>query len=137
MASKTQDNLAEKTVAPAPPAADLAIAADARALSEQLKAMRERLFPPASMKTLRAFSSGEAAKLIGVSDGYLRQLSLAGEGPQPETGAGGRRFYSLSDINALRAYLADQALAKGNLGKARSYLPRRNGKPGSMCRSFR
>ena len=130
MASKTQDNLAEKTVAPAPPAADLAIAADARALSEQLKAMRERLFPPASMKTLRAFSSGEAAKLIGVSDGYLRQLSLAGEGPQPETGAGGRRFYSLSDINALRAYLADQALAKGNLGKARSYLPRRNGKAG-------
>lgn len=130
MASKTQDNLAEKTVAPAPPAADLAIAADARALSEQLKAMRERLFPPASMKTLRAFSSGEAAKLIGVSDGYLRQLSLAGEGPQPETGAGGRRFYSLSDINALRAYLAEQALAKGNLGKARSYLPRRNGKAG-------
>lgn len=124
MASKAQDNLAGKNGVVAPPAADLAIAADARALSEQLKAMRERLFPPASMKTLRAFSSGEAAKLIGVSDGYLRQLSLAGEGPQPETGAGGRRFYSLSDINALRAYLAEQALAKGNLAKARSYLPR-------------
>lgn len=106
--------------------ADEAIARDARALSEQLKAMRERLFPPASMKTLRAFSSGEAAKLIGVSDGYLRQLSLAGEGPQPETGAGGRRFYSLADINALRHYLADQALAKGNHAKARSYLPHRD-----------
>lgn len=130
MASRTQDNLAEKNGVVAPPAADRAIAADARALSEQLKAMRERLFPPASMKTLRAFSSGEAAKLIGVSDGYLRQLSLAGEGPQPETGAGGRRFYSLSDINALRAYLAEQALAKGNQAKARSYLPRRNGKAG-------
>jgi len=134
MASKAQDNLAEKNgvTAPAPSAkaADRAIAADARALSEQLKAMRERLFPPASMKTLRAFSSGEAAKLIGVSDGYLRQLSLAGEGPQPETGAGGRRFYSLSDINALRAYLAEQALAKGNLAKARSYLPRRNAAAG-------
>lgn len=126
MASRTQDNLAEKNGAPAPRPADLAIAADARALSEQLKAMRERLFPPASMKTLRAFSSGEAAKLIGVSDGYLRQLSLAGEGPRPETGAGGRRFYSLSDINALREYLAEQALAKGNQAKARSYLPRRN-----------
>ena len=102
--------------------ADEAIALDARALSEQLKGMRERLFPPAAQKTLRGFSSGEAAKLIGVSDGYLRQLSLAGEGPQPDTGAGGRRFYSLSDINAVRRYLADQALAKGNAAKARSYV---------------
>lgn len=106
--------------------ADEAIAQDARALSEQLKAMRERLFPPASMKSLRSFSSGEAAKLIGVSDGYLRQLSLAGEGPSPETGAGGRRFYSLADIKALRVYLAEQALAKGNQAKARSYLPYRD-----------
>jgi chromosome partitioning protein len=110
--------------------ADLAIAADASALSEQLKAMRERLFPPTSTKTLRAFSSGEAAKLIGVSDGYLRQLSLAGEGPQPDTGAGGRRFYSLSDINALRLHLSEQALAKGNAAKARAYLPRRNAQAG-------
>jgi chromosome partitioning protein len=106
--------------------ADATIAADAQALSEQLKSMRERLFPPTASKTLRAFSSGEAAKLIGVSDGYLRQLSLAGEGPQPETGAGGRRFYSLSDINALRSYLADQAMTKGNHAKARSYLPHRD-----------
>ena len=110
--------------------ADQTIAADAQALSEQLKAMRERLFPPAASKTLRAFSSGEAAKLIGVSDGYLRQLSLAGEGPQPETGAGGRRFYSLADIHALRSYLSEQALSTGNLGKARSYLPRRDGARG-------
>jgi chromosome partitioning protein len=102
--------------------ADEAIALDARALSEQLKGMRERLFPPAAQKTLRGFTSGEAAKLIGVSDGYLRQLSLAGEGPQPDTGVGGRRFYSLADINAVRRYLADQALLKGNAAKARSYV---------------
>lgn len=110
--------------------ADETIARDARALSEQLKAMRERLFPPLSSKTLRSFSSGEAAKLIGVSDGYLRQLSLAGEGPQPETGAGGRRFYSLADINALRAHLAEQAIAKGNVAKAKGYLPRRDAAEG-------
>ena len=116
---------------PAPTAsADLTIAADASALSEQLKAMRERLFPPTATKTLRAFSSGEAAKLIGVSDGYLRQLSLAGEGPQPATGAGGRRFYSLADINALRLHLSEQALAKGNVAKARGYLPRRDAEAG-------
>lgn len=102
--------------------ADETIALDAQALSAQLKAMRERLFPPASQKTLRSFTSGEAARLIGVSDGYLRQLTLAGEGPQPQIGSAGRRYYSLADIDALRRFLADQALAKGNDAKARTYL---------------
>lgn len=102
--------------------ADETIAEDARALSAQLKAMRERLFAPASAKSLRTFTSGEAARLVGVSDGYLRQLSLAGEGPAPVVGAGGRRYYSLSDIDALRHYLAEQALQKGNIAKARSYV---------------
>ncbi|WP_265517413.1 plasmid partitioning protein RepA [Nitratireductor luteus] len=104
------------------PAADETIAADAALLSEQLRALRDRLFAPTSSKVLRTFTSGEAARLIGVSDGYLRQLSIAGEGPQPDTGPGGRRFYSLADINALRQHLAAQARAKGNHAKARSYV---------------
>ena len=103
------------------PATDRAIARDAELLSAQLQAMRDRLYAPASRKVLRRFSSGEAARLIGVSDGYLRQLSIAGEGPQPETGAGGRRYYSLEDINGLRRHLAEQ-----NPAKARHYLPRRD-----------
>ncbi|MCT7377992.1 plasmid partitioning protein RepA [Chelativorans salis] len=103
-------------------AADERIAADAALLSEQLRVLRDRVFPPSSQKSLRTFSSGEAAKLVGVSDGYLRQLSIAGDGPQPDTGPGGRRFYSLADINALRRYLAEQARAKGHLSKARSYV---------------
>nr|WP_269932838.1 plasmid partitioning protein RepA [Aminobacter sp. HY435] len=102
-------------------ATDRAIALDAEMLSAQLQAMRDRLFSPTSRKALRKFSSGEAARLIGVSDGYLRQLSIAGEGPQPETGAGGRRYYALDDINALRRHLAEQNPAKG-----RHYLPRRD-----------
>ena len=102
-------------------ATDRAIARDAEMLSAQLQAMRDRLFSPSSKKALRKFSSGEAARLIGVSDGYLRQLSIAGEGPQPETGAGGRRYYALDDINALRRHLAEQNPAKG-----RHYLPRRD-----------
>ncbi|WP_371929614.1 plasmid partitioning protein RepA [Phyllobacterium sp. 21LDTY02-6] len=106
---------------PAAPTADRAIAADAEMLSAQLQAMRNRLFPPTAQKTLRKFTSGEAAKLIGVSDGYLRQLSIAGEGPKPETGTGGRRLYSLAEINALRRHLAD---AGGP--KARTYLPHRD-----------
>ena len=89
-------------------AADRLIAADAERLSAQLSAMRARLFPPASSKTLRPFSSGEAARLIGVSDGYLRQLSLSGEGPQPEISENGRRAYTLEQVNALRAWLAGQ-----------------------------
>ena len=115
-------NSAIENKAPTLPPADETIAADAQALSAQLKAMRERLFPPASQKTLRSFTSGEAARLVGVSDGYLRQLSLAGDGPQPQVGAGGRRYYSLSDIDALRRFLAEQARAKGNDAKARSYV---------------
>ena len=100
--------------------ADEAIARDAELLSAQLSQMRERLFPPSAKKALRSFTSGEAAKLIGVSDGYLRQLSISGEGPQPETGPGGRRSYTLETINALRRHLAGQH-EKGS-PKARQYL---------------
>ena len=58
------------------------IAADARELSAKLQAHRLKLFPPAARKSLRRFSSGEAAKLIGINDGYFRQLSLEGKGPR-------------------------------------------------------
>ncbi|TYR37139.1 plasmid partitioning protein RepA [Mesorhizobium microcysteis] len=92
--------------------ADRQIAADAALLSAQLAALRGRLFPPTAQKTLRAFTSGEAARLIGVSDGYLRQISISGEGPSPELGAGGRRLYSLADVNELRRHLAGQGGAK-------------------------
>ncbi|MCF7646813.1 plasmid partitioning protein RepA [Pseudochrobactrum asaccharolyticum] len=112
------------TVNEAPLAADRAIAADAELLSAQLQAMRERLFAPASNKVLRKFSSSEAAKLIGVSDSYLRQLSIAGEGPQPETGTAGRRLYTLEDINALRHLLTEQN------AKNRNYLPWRDAERG-------
>lgn len=95
------------------------IAGDARQLSAKLLAHRKKLFPPEARKTLRRFSSGEAAKLIGINDGYLRQLSLDGKGPQPETSPTGRRSYSFEDIQALRVFLDEG-------GKAgRRYLPRR------------
>jgi chromosome partitioning protein len=108
--------------------ADEQIAADAAALSAQLSAMRNRFFPPMARKQLRAFSSGEAARLIGVSDGYLRQLSISGEGPQPETGAAGRRHYSLADVNALRRHLAGQGGVK-----AKTYLKTRDEALGEQC----
>lgn len=94
------------------------IAGDGAALSAELLAMREALFPPVSKKSLRSFSSVEAAKLIGIADAYLRQLSLGGKGPQPSLGAGGRRSYTLEQINELRV-----TLEEGSKGKR--YVPHR------------
>jgi chromosome partitioning protein len=101
--------------------ASLAITAHAALLAGQLQAMSEALFPPTAAKTLRRFTSGEASRWIGVSDSRLRQLALAGEGPQPLTGPGGRRLYTLAEMNALRRVLA--ASAKGR--DRRAYWPRR------------
>src|SRR3954468_16033393 len=82
------------------------IETDAEVLSAQLQDLRSRLFPPTSQKQLPKFGSGEAAKLIGCSDGYLRQLSLAGEGPEPEKGVAGRRLYTLDQVHEIRQLLA-------------------------------
>lgn len=93
-------------------------------LSDQLRSISAALFPPTSDKLLRKFSSGEAAKLIGVTDSRLRQLSLAGEGPQPEITSNGQRRYSLEEINSLRVLMARTARGKKD---ASDYLPRRSG----------
>lgn len=76
-------------------------------LSGQLRSLGRTLFPPTAKKALRSFSSGEVARIVGVSDGYLRQLSLDGLGPIPALGAAGRRSYTLKQINELREFLAE------------------------------
>ena len=103
----------------APSAIHDTIAADARELSAKLHAHRTKLFPPKARKNLRRFTSGEVAKLVGINDGYLRQLSLEGRGPQPDTSPSGRRSYTFEDIQSLRAYLDESG--KG----ARRYRPHR------------
>jgi chromosome partitioning protein len=85
---------------------DARISHHARQLSMQLQLLRERLFPPSSQKMLKTFTSGEAAQLVGVSDGYLRQLSLDGKGPSPDVSSTGRRSYTLGQIHELRQYMA-------------------------------
>lgn len=103
------------------PAIHRLVGEHARELSEKLQEHRLQLFPPTAKKTLRRFTSGEAASLIGVDPGYLRRLSLEGRGPQPDVSQAGRRSYSIEDIQALRVYLDES-------GKAdRRYLPQRRG----------
>lgn len=80
----------------------------ASSLSGQLRALGSKLFPPTATKSLRAFTSGEVARMVGVSDGYLRQLSIDGLGPKPATMAGSnRRAYTLRQVAELRRYLAE------------------------------
>lgn len=79
----------------------------AETLSSRLRAVGERVFPPTAQKSLRSFTSGEVAQIVGISDGYLRQLSLDGLGPSPEVGTAGRRSYTLGQVNELRQYLAE------------------------------
>lgn len=101
--------MAQTAAAPRPDVerATARVARHARALSSQLRSLSATLFPPTSAKALRSFSSGEVARIVSVSDGYLRQLSLDKLGPAPAIGAGGRRSYTLSQVNALRDYLAE------------------------------
>lgn len=97
------------------PSVDETIGEQADLLSSQLQSMSEALFPPTSQKVLRKFTSGEAARLIGVSDSTLRKMTLAGEGPQPETTSNGRRLYTLSDINQIRRMLAQSARGRESI----------------------
>ncbi|WP_062763369.1 plasmid partitioning protein RepA [Falsirhodobacter sp. alg1] len=98
---------------------DVLVGEHAQRLSERLQAHREQLFPPDASKELRKFTSGEVADLLGVKDAYLRKLHLDGRGPSPETRAGGRRYYSLQDVQDLR-----QLLEKGTKTPG-TYLPGR------------
>ena len=98
---------------------DLLVGQHAANLSERLQAHRTQLFPPNARRELRKFTSGEVADLLGVKDAYLRKLHLDGRGPEPEIRAGGRRWYSPRDIQALREMLEKGAKAPG------TYLPGR------------
>lgn len=98
---------------------DLLVRDHASRLSERLQAHRQQLFPPDARRQLRKFTSGEVAELLGVADSYLRRLDLEGRGPSPETRAGGRRYYSTEDIQALRVLLEKGAKTPG------TYLPGR------------
>ncbi|NIZ12031.1 plasmid partitioning protein RepA [Phaeobacter sp. HF9A] len=122
MSTPAQDQADGTAASPAPSAQtriDQLVGDHARRLSERLQAHRAQLFPPDARRSLRKFTSGEAADLLGVKDAYLRKLHLDGRGPSPEIRTGGRRYYSPEDIQALRDLLEAGAKAEG------TYLPGR------------
>src|SRR3954447_17995731 len=75
-------------------------------LSGQLRSLATTLLPPSASKSLRSITSGEVARIAGVSDGFLRQISLDGFGQKSTTGICGRRSYTLAQIHDLHCYLA-------------------------------
>ncbi|WP_210294525.1 plasmid partitioning protein RepA [Rhizobium sp. BK591] len=105
------------------PSVDVTIGEHAELLSSQLQAMSEALFPPTSHKSLRKFTSGEAARLMKISDSTLRKMTLAGEGPQPELASNGRRFYTLRQINEIRHMLAGSTRGRESI----DFVPHRRG----------
>ncbi|KSV92900.1 plasmid partitioning protein RepA [Sinorhizobium sp. GL28] len=84
---------------------DETIADDSTLLSGQLQVLFEKLFSPNAKKTLRRFSSTEAARLLGVTDSYVRHIASQEEAVTSEKTAGGRRTFSLEEVNTIRQLL--------------------------------
>nr|WP_210341827.1 plasmid partitioning protein RepA [Rhizobium setariae] len=69
-------------------------------------------YPPDARRTMRKFASSEVAALLGVTEAYIRQVSLKGLGPEPEITQNGRRLYSLEQVLDLRMHLAEKGRKK-------------------------
>lgn len=88
-------------------------------LAAQLQAHHATTFPPNAQKGIRNLSPSEVAKLLGVTEGYLRQI--ASEVPDvSNVSPGGRRSYSVEAVHEIRKLL--DAGARGH----RRYLPWRS-----------
>ena len=81
-------------------------------LSAQLQAHHRSVFPPEAEKTIRNFSPAEAAGLIGIHEGYLRQVAAEGKGISP-TIKNGRRSYSVEAVHEIRRHLDQGARVAG------------------------
>jgi chromosome partitioning protein len=88
---------------------DQLIIGQALELSEKLKQHRLEMFPPRALKGLREFQLAEVARFLGVTSGYLRNLSLEGKGPLPQVTSSGRRSYTAQQMEEMRAFLEHNA----------------------------
>ncbi|TRL30824.1 plasmid partitioning protein RepA [Methylosinus sporium] len=99
-------------IAPAQQASTLRalIQRHSRELSEELANHRVASFPPSAAKTFRRLQPSEAARLLGVNEGYLRQIAAKGETASP-VAVNGRRTYSVDDLHNIRNALAKRPRA--------------------------
>jgi chromosome partitioning protein len=88
----------------------------ARELSGQLANHRVASFPPSAAKEFRRLQPSEVARLLGVNEGYLRQIAIKGDAG---VAVNGRRTYSVEDLSNIRHALAQNPRAD------RQYLPHR------------
>ncbi len=81
-------------------------------LEKALNNLQLAQYPPDAVRTMRKFTSTEVAALLGVTEAYIRQVSLKGQGPEPETTTNGKRLYSLDQVLELRMHLAEKGRKK-------------------------
>ena len=86
------------------------------ALATQLQAHHLSIFPPNAEKGIRSFSPAEAAKFVGITEGYLRQVAAELPGVS-NVSSGGRRSYSVEAIHEIRKHL------DAGSRSSRRYLP--------------
>ncbi|OLP54639.1 plasmid partitioning protein RepA [Rhizobium rhizosphaerae] len=84
---------------------DETIGTDSAVLSSKLQELFERLFSPSSKKSLRRFSSGETAKLLGVTDSYVRHIAAQEDAVTSEKTASGKRTFALHEVHTIRQIL--------------------------------
>ena len=100
---------------------DLLLTEQANELSAMLHEHRLQMFPPSAQKTLRPLQLAEAAQYLGVTSGYLKNLSLEGKGPQPMVTPSGRRSYTADQLLEMRHFLDK------NSRTTAKYVPHRRG----------
>ncbi|WP_274631155.1 plasmid partitioning protein RepA [Arvimicrobium flavum] len=81
-------------------------------LETALDNLSMKQFPPEGGRTMRKFASPEVGELLDVSEAYIRQVALKGQGPDPEITSNGRRLYSLDQVHDLRLRLAENGRKK-------------------------
>ncbi len=89
-------------------------------LSNQMQALRERMYPPHAEKALRHFMTNEVSKLTSIPESTLKTMSIEGKGPIPARLENNHRAYTLAQINELR-----RLFAKQKPSEALRFLPHR------------
>lgn len=99
-----------------------------------ISTLRELHAPPVGLKQLRRYRIQEAAREVGRSVSWLRgQESEEGFPAPADRSAGGRRQYSLEEINAIRAYAGTQPRKPGTQPYILGFVNFKGGSSKTTC----